>query len=252
MSELIINLENHRSRQRIRNMGEVFTPEQYVNQMLNIISAKTWADEEAIFFEPSAGHGNIVIPIIQKRLFSLERKFKKTRKRDAALYAIANTLNTLWAIDICPLNVELTRKRVLTEIVNYYNQSSAKLPLAKARDFWSHIICTIKWHIEENETLSALSRSEATAVNSGSKTKLGKSWLKQNNYKLINFENTWVDQFQGLLESSAIPKEFLRALRFFDSSIETENPRGFDEFSFAKGILHYAIESNSAKTGKAV
>ena len=41
-NSLIINLENHRSRERIKDMGEVFTPEQYVQQMLGMFDEKIW------------------------------------------------------------------------------------------------------------------------------------------------------------------------------------------------------------------
>ena len=61
---------SHRSKNRIKILGEVFTPESYVEDMLNILSKDNkniWSDENIIFFEPNCGHGNIVIQIYKKR-----------------------------------------------------------------------------------------------------------------------------------------------------------------------------------------
>ena len=64
----IVDLEKlfHRSKDRIKDLGEVFTPESYVEDMLNLLSKDKrglWSDEDVTFFEPCAGHGNIVLPI---------------------------------------------------------------------------------------------------------------------------------------------------------------------------------------------
>ncbi|MDE0518408.1 MAG: hypothetical protein OXH36_02460 [Bdellovibrionales bacterium] len=40
----IIHLVHHRSKNRIRDFGEFFTPEKYVNQMLD--TKQLWTDEE--------------------------------------------------------------------------------------------------------------------------------------------------------------------------------------------------------------
>ena len=74
-SAQLLIFENHRSRERIKDMGEVFTPDQYVQQMLALFNDKLWADENAIFFEPSCGHGNIVLPILEKRISIFSRKY---------------------------------------------------------------------------------------------------------------------------------------------------------------------------------
>lgn len=67
-SSATINIENHRSRERIRLLGEVFTPDEYVNKMLDMLDPKVWADESVSFFEPTCGHGNFVLAIAQRRL----------------------------------------------------------------------------------------------------------------------------------------------------------------------------------------
>ncbi len=53
-----INIENHRSRERIKLLGEVFTPDEYVNKMLDLLDARVWADDGVTFFEPTGDPTN--------------------------------------------------------------------------------------------------------------------------------------------------------------------------------------------------
>lgn len=243
--DLIVNLENHRTRDRIKDMGEVFTPEQYVQELLTILDSSVWSDENTIFFEPTCGHGNIVVPIIMKRINALERKYVRQRIKQPSLHAIANALNTIWAIDICSENIELTRTRVMSALVGYYLESGDELNIGKARDFWSHILCTIKWQIHENEALSALTPNVHGSM--ATSTKLGKTWISKNGHKPIDFTNDWASHYTSNLEMDTIPQMFLRALRFFDASIESPAPRGFDDFNFAKNLLHQTISGARAR-----
>jgi len=69
----IISIGNlfHRSRERIRDLGEVFTPDKYVEDMLDLLGQECknfWANENRVFFEPCCGHGNIVLAIYRRRL----------------------------------------------------------------------------------------------------------------------------------------------------------------------------------------
>ena len=52
-SKSILNLIHHRSKNRIRDFGEVFTPEKYVNQMLDMLDKSVWTDANTIFYEPT-------------------------------------------------------------------------------------------------------------------------------------------------------------------------------------------------------
>lgn len=247
---LIINLENHRSRQRIKEMGEVFTPEKYVQQMLNLFEPKTWSDESVIFFEPTAGHGNIVVPILEKRIQSLEKKYSRQGLRQVELRAMSNAVNSLWAIDICNLNVQLTRKRILSALVSYYCESRIQLSLPKARDFWAHLLCSIVWQITENEALSALHEGNLSKE-AAAQTKLGKSWFSKNGCKPIDFSCDWVTFFEDQSSNKSIPAIFLRSLRFFDACLSKPAPNGFEEFDFAKDILWKVSKREHELAGEA-
>ena len=51
----ILHLIYDRSKNRIRDSGEVFTYEKYVNQMLDMLDKSVWTDINIFFYEPICG-----------------------------------------------------------------------------------------------------------------------------------------------------------------------------------------------------
>ena len=219
---------NHRSKKRIQDLGEVFTPETYVEEMLDLLAKDKrnfWSDEDIVFFEPCCGHGNIVLPIYRRRLEAIYKKaiaqgFGKTK--EAPLYAVANALNTLWAIDIDEKNVENTRSRVLHESIEFLKQklniNNNQTLISKNKEFFSHVLSALRWHIDENETLSALS-TDKDAKASANMTKAGSKWFSQNGHNEIDFDLTWVSFFESCESSKTVPLEYERSVKFIDSFV---------------------------------
>lgn len=245
----IIDLEKlfHRSKDRIKDLGEVFTPESYVEDMLNLLTKDKrglWSDEEISFFEPCSGHGNIVLPIYKRRLEGIYKKAVAQglsgKTAEAPFYAVANALNTLWAIDIDPKNVENCRSRVLSETLDFLKTKleikSDAILFSKKRDFFAHVLSAIRWHIDENETLSALSNPES-AKTSANLTKSGAKWFSKNGHAELDFDLTWVSFFESCEQANTIPLEYQRSLKFVDAII-AQRFNGFDDFSFAKIIVN--------------
>ncbi|WPU66525.1 hypothetical protein [Peredibacter starrii] len=243
-----MNQENvffhHRSKQRIKDLGEVFTPDAFVHQMLDLLvsgveDSKIWADENKIFFEPTCGHGNFVTAILERRLNAISTSAKKNRDPQYSLYSIANSINTIWAIDIDKKNVEECRYRALSVIMSFWSQStgtSYKLLLKQNRKFFIHLLCAIQWHIHENEALSALS-DEGQSKKSASKTDLGSKWINTNKHRPLDFELTWCEYFQQGLKHKYKVIEFERASSFVDSLLTGQEIKGFEEFSFALEVI---------------
>lgn len=247
----IVDLEKlfHRSKDRIRDLGEVFTPDSYVEEMLNLLAKDKrglWSDEEISFFEPCSGHGNIVLPIYKRRLDGIYKKASSQgmKSNEAAWYAVANALNTLWAIDIDEKNVENCRSRVLSATLEFLKNKldirNDVALLSKKRDFFAHVMSAIKWHIDVNETLSALSKAE-TAKASANLTRSGEKWFSQNGHNQMNFDLTWVRFYESCESTKTIPLEFERSLRLVDG-ILAGKVRGLEDFEFAKAVI--VIETN--------
>jgi len=255
-----VNLLFHRSRQRIRALGEVFTPESYVDEMLAMLAKSTpgaWSDTGISFFEPTCGHGNIVVAILRKRLDSIFKKSLTGSAKEAAFYAVANALNTLWAIDIDPKNVTQCRARVFSVIVEFLKEKSGSGDLTtlvkRNQDFIAHILCAVKWHITENEALSALSGTATKAAVSASQTRYGEKWFKSKGHSPLVFEKTWASSFEESANRGAISAEFARATRFIKQIVDGTG-RASTDFNFANILISPEITPRSSRvsSGEAV
>lgn len=240
---LIENIDHHRSRERIRDLGEVFTQEKYVEAMLDMIGdgrRSIWSDENTAFFEPCVGHGNFAVSILRRRLDAIFKKARQQGKEDPALYAVANALNTLWAIDIDAANIESCRARVFTEICTFLSDkleaSDVRSVIRKTGDFIAHVLCAIKWQIRENEALSALTIKTSAAQKQADLTRMGHVWFEENGHHFLDFSVTWVSYYKSCSETESIPFEFEKAERFIQGVLSAKTP-SIKEFSFAKVVL---------------
>jgi len=245
----VVDLEKlfHRSKKRIKELGEVFTPEPHVTDMLNLLAKEEddlWSDEDIAFFEPCSGHGNIVLPIYKRRLEGFYRKaisgVFSNNAAESACYAVANALNTLWAIDIDSGNIENCRSRVLSATLDFLKirhgiENDVAL-LSRKKIFFAHVLSAIKWHIRENETLSALSHPE-NAKTSAYLTKAGANWFSTNGHHPLHFDQTWVNFYQSRKTLGAVPLEYKRSLRFVEN-ILTGKLRDFEGFEFAAPVIN--------------
>ncbi len=106
--------------------------------------------------------------------FEEAKKHKKALKEKNSsphFYAVANAMNTLWAIDLDKANVEFCRSRILlaaVKFINSYEQAkSIETLIKKHQTFFAHLLCAIRWQIHENEALSALSDDIHAKENAG-------------------------------------------------------------------------------------
>jgi hypothetical protein len=233
-----------RSLERVKNLGEVFTPPSSVEDMLKLLSSGKrgfWGDEDKVFFEPNCGHGNIVIAIYQKRLQALYKKAQSQNNKDAALFAIANAINTLWAIDIDATNVNQCRSRVLMETLIFLQQktddSTYDAVIRQHSDFIAHTLCAINWHIQENETLSSLSSAESAKANA-EKTKSGSQWFAKHGHRPLVFDLSWVDYCQQCKQDNLANLTHQRAVRFM-TQLLAGNFKESSEFLFTNDLAAY-------------
>ena len=89
-----------KSKERVKEFAEVYTPENIVSDMLNLIPKSDFGIHTT-FLEPACGNGNFIEKI-------LERKFKLCKSKHDVLYS----LGTVYGIDIQPDNVEECKERI--------------------------------------------------------------------------------------------------------------------------------------------
>lgn len=107
-----------KSKKRVADHGEVFTPSWLVNAMLDVVKGE--ADRiDARFLEPACGNGNFLGRVLQRKLAAVEIKFGKSEfeKRHYALLALMCT----YGIELLADNIAECRANLLDVLAEYLN-----------------------------------------------------------------------------------------------------------------------------------
>ena len=67
-----------KSKSRVRDHGEVFTPDFIVDDMLDLVKNET-ENIESRFLEPACGDGNFLIKVLERKLDVVKRVYKKSQ-----------------------------------------------------------------------------------------------------------------------------------------------------------------------------
>jgi hypothetical protein len=107
-----------KSKQRVADHGEVFTPAWMVEVMLNLVKDETERIDSR-FLEPACGSGNFLVQILQRKLAAVELKYGKSEfeRRHYALLA----LMCLYGIELLPDNITECRANLLEIFADYLN-----------------------------------------------------------------------------------------------------------------------------------
>lgn len=107
-----------KSKQRIADHGEVFTPAWLVEAMLDLVKDETGRIDSR-FLEPACGSGNFLMRILRRKLAAVEIKFGKSdfEKRHYALLA----LMCLYGIELLADNIAECWANMLEILADYLN-----------------------------------------------------------------------------------------------------------------------------------
>jgi hypothetical protein len=111
-----------RSKKRVADHGEVFTPAWMVDAMLDLVKGET-ERIDARFLEPACGSGNFLVPVLQRKLAAVELKFGKSdfNKRHYALLG----LMCCYGIELLADNIEECRANMLEVLSDYLGLTPA-------------------------------------------------------------------------------------------------------------------------------
>jgi hypothetical protein len=109
-------MELIKSKQRVADHGEVFTPQWMVDAMLDLVRAES-ERIDARFLEPACGSGNFLVRILQRKLAAVELKFGKSEfeKRHYALLGLMCT----YGIELLADNVAECSRNMLEVFGEY-------------------------------------------------------------------------------------------------------------------------------------
>ena len=105
-----------RSKLRVADHGEVFTPAWMVESMLDLVMDETERIDSR-FLEPACGSGNFLVQILRRKLAAVELKFSKSdfEKRHYALLS----LMCVYGIELLPDNIAECRANMLEILADY-------------------------------------------------------------------------------------------------------------------------------------
>jgi len=111
-----------KSKKRVADHGEVFTPAWLVDAMLDLVKGE--ADRiDARFLEPACGSGNFLVRVLQRKLAAVEIKFGKSEfeKRHYALLA----LMCIYGIELLADNIYECRANLIENFAAYLNSDQS-------------------------------------------------------------------------------------------------------------------------------
>lgn len=105
-----------KSKERVSDHGEVFTPPWLVDKMLDLVKGETERIDARVL-EPACGSGNFLVPILQRKLAAVELKFGKSEfeRRHYALFG----LMCCYGIELLPDNSAECRANMLEVFADY-------------------------------------------------------------------------------------------------------------------------------------
>lgn len=105
-----------KSKQRVADHGEVFTPAWMVEAMLDLVKGETERIDSR-FLEPACGNGNFLMQILRRKLATVELKYGKSdfERRNYALLG----LMCVYGIELLPDNIANCRENLLEIFAEY-------------------------------------------------------------------------------------------------------------------------------------
>lgn len=208
-------MKHQRSKKRVKQLGEVFTPKKTVNQMLDMLDKKEFGDPNVVFFEPCCGTGNFVVEIIKRQLSAFHKKAIDEDIPEPRKYAVINSITNIFAIDISRINIKECRKRVLDCFFELIPLEDVDLGIDFSDNeyFWATILFSIDYHIHENEMLSCLKKTKIEALKAAMKTRESTRWFKENGHKPINFDLSAIEFLKNETERNGFCPKFGLAMK---------------------------------------
>lgn len=119
-----------KSKQRVKDFAEVFTPDFVVKDMCDLVPSEIWENIESTVLEPACGNGNFIVEI-------LARKYSHCKTEKDGLKALASVVG----VDIQQDNVDECRERLLKQYIEYFPNASEFAVLCAMAILRNNIMC---------------------------------------------------------------------------------------------------------------
>lgn len=135
-----------KSKQRVADHGEVFTPAWMVDAMLDLVKDESERIDSR-FLEPACGSGNFLVRVLQRKLAAVDLKYGKSdfERRHFALYA----LMCIYGIELLADNIAECRANLLEIFADYLN-------IETVDDLYRAASCVLSWNLVHGDALKML------------------------------------------------------------------------------------------------
>lgn len=148
-----------RSVQRVRDLGEVFTPSATVQDMLDLLPLDIWEPHaSATFLEPSCGDGNFLVAILDRKLAAVADAYAQGRlpageSKEALNFHALQAVASIYAVDISTDNVigdapghEVgARERLANHLMRWHEENVGGRLNERSR-----LLVAARWVLERN------------------------------------------------------------------------------------------------------
>jgi hypothetical protein len=96
-----------RTAERIKKTGEVFTPTELVNEILDKLPPEIWYDPTKTFLDPTCGDGQFLVEVKKRLMVTLAEKIPDTKEREGHILD-----KMIYGVDLMKDNVMACRYRL--------------------------------------------------------------------------------------------------------------------------------------------
>lgn len=164
-----------KSVERVRDLGEVFTPDKMVSAMLDLLPDEMWQPHPAkTFLEPAAGDGNFLVAILARKLNAVAAAWRSANLPagdDVNALAIhgLEALSSVYGVDISAENIvggvpghEVgARDRVLSKFRVWFEDTTGTRPTSDP------VLAATAWIVERNVLVGNMLAVDANGQPSG-------------------------------------------------------------------------------------
>lgn len=112
MSTNEIITDGIKSKSRVRDHGEVFTPANIVNDMMDLLKEEGYR-LDATFLEPACGNGNFLVEILKRKMETANKMYTESSNNiEVYNLALAIAMSCIYGIDIQDDNIEEAKTRL--------------------------------------------------------------------------------------------------------------------------------------------
>lgn len=165
-----------KSSERVRDLGEVFTPSNIVDAMLDLLPVSIWAVHPApTFLEPSVGNGNFVSAILSRKLTLVDDSFRAGKlpagnSIEAAEFHALEALSSIYGVDISEDNIiggtpghEIACRPRLLKIMNRWHEAI----FGAGSESFASFTNAAKWIVDHNMVIGNMLARNADGELSG-------------------------------------------------------------------------------------